>query len=55
MRIGEYLIETSTDLRHWQQTDASTDGITGLMEWSRPRDVPQRFFRLLGATRSMDP
>lgn len=30
-------------------------GPAGLMEWSHPRDLPKRFFRLFGATRSLDP
>jgi hypothetical protein len=50
-----YLIETSSDLQDWQQPAHPLDGIQGPMTWSHPRDLPKRFFRLLGATRSLDP
>lgn len=50
-----YLVETSADLRDWRQSTAAMDGVAGPMEWQHPRDLPQRFFRLLGATKSLDP
>ena len=50
-----YLIETSTDLDAWSHPWHPLDGIGGLMDWQHPRDQPRRFFRLLGATRSLDP
>lgn len=50
-----YLFETSADLHDWQQPELPLDGIDGPMQWQHPRDLPKRFFRLLGATRSLDP
>jgi hypothetical protein len=50
-----YLMETSSDLQDWQQPTQTLDGIQGPMTWNHPRDLPKRFFRLLGATRSLDP
>ncbi len=50
-----YLLETSADLQDWQQPEIPLDGIDGPMSWTHPRDLPKRFFRLLGATRSLDP
>jgi hypothetical protein len=50
-----YLIETSTDLLGWQQPALPLDGSDGPMTWSHLRDLPKRFFRLLGSTRSLDP
>jgi hypothetical protein len=50
-----YLIETSADLLGWQQPALPLVGSGGPMTWSHPRDLPKRFFRLLGATRSLDP
>lgn len=50
-----YLIEASTDLRNWQQTQHPFDGADGPMQWSHAIDLPTRFFRMFGATRSLDP
>lgn len=50
-----YLMETTTDLENWQQNTHPLDGISAPMTWTHPRDLPKRFFRLLGATRSLDP
>jgi len=50
-----YLLETSENLSEWQEAGAPIEGTTGPVEWSHPRDLPKRFFRLFGATRSLDP
>ena len=50
-----YLIETSANLLDWRQPAHPLEGSAGPMTWSHPRDLPARFFRLLGATRSLDP
>lgn len=50
-----YLMETSQDLRNWQQPMTPLEGVTGLMQSVYSIDVPRRFFRLLGTTRSLDP
>ena len=50
-----YLVETSTDLSGWGQSGNPLDGLDGSMQWSHPVDVPKRFFRVLGGTRSLDP
>ena len=50
-----YLIETSENLGSWKEAGMPIEGSAGLMEWNHPRDLPKRFFRLLGGTRSLDP
>jgi len=50
-----YLMETSADLETWNQSGQPIDGMDGPMDWQHPRDLPKRFFRLLGGTRSLDP
>jgi hypothetical protein len=50
-----YLMEISENLGSWQEAGAPVDGSAGWMEWSHPRELPTRFFRLFGATRSLDP
>ena len=50
-----YLIETSSDLQDWQQIENPIAGFAGPMQWSHSRDLPKRFFRLFGATHSLDP
>jgi hypothetical protein len=51
----DYLIETSADLQEWSQPEQPLSGSDGPMTWQHPRDLPKRFFRLLGSTRSLDP
>lgn len=50
-----YLLEQSDDLASWGESGLPIDGSEGAMAWRQTRDVPRRFFRLFGATRSLDP
>ena len=50
-----YLLETSSDLMDWTEADLPLSGTGDMLHWTRPRDVPRRFYRLFGATESRAP
>jgi hypothetical protein len=50
-----YLFEISTDLKHWQSMDHPIEGEDGTMSQTFPKLGTRGFFRLFGASKSLDP